>query len=215
MRSLISVFFLTWALAALAVGQTPADPLKPVDKNAGLVSDWGSFADGKFVSSRFGITISVPSTFQIFPAQEMEAMNEAGRELLIKGKNSEQIDDAILGSIKVFVISEKPFGSLENSALDLVVGKQQKGVTANMVLASNLEMLRGSALILKRSLSPLRMKSNVFAAAEFEATMGNVKFHYRMYVVMHRGYSLVFSNAYFNEKQRTEIENVLSTLTLK
>lgn len=179
-------------------------------------ANWRSFKDGKFISDRLGLSLQIPSNFIVISDVESEILNNAGADLLKQGTASEtKIDEAIGNSIRLVVVSEKPVGSAENSALEFVTAKQQAGVTANMSLASNLMVLKGTPFTLKRSLGSIKIGSNTFAAAELEGSFNNLRFMQRMYVVMHRGYSIVCVAIYYTETQRLEMEKVLATLSLK
>lgn len=178
-------------------------------------SSWGSVSDGKFVSDRIRMSLQIPANLIVFSAVDSEILTNAGAELLKNGTVQEtKIDEAIGNAIRLVAVAEKPFGSPENSALELVAAKQQAGVTANMTLASNMMLLKGTPFSLKRSLGSIKIGPNTFAAAEIEGSFGNLKFMSRMYVVMHRGYSIVCQATYYTETQRLEMEKVLATLSL-
>jgi hypothetical protein len=210
MRRVSLVLFLTIVFFSELAAQSSAPPTKPA-----ATGNWGAVQNGKFISERLRLSLPIPSNFTVISTVDAEILASAGADLLKQGTASEKrIDEAVGRSILLVALAEKPIGSPQNSALELVVVKQQSGVTANMSLAASVMLLKGSPYSLKRSLGSVKIGSNTFAAAEFEASFGEIKFMQRMYVVMHSGYSIMCAITYFSDPQRAEMEKVLSTLSL-
>lgn len=179
-------------------------------------ADWklGYDRNGKFVSEKLAFSIEVPASFTVISEAEAALLTDAGAEMLKKGPASDKrIDDAIGRSIRLLAISEKPFGSPQNSALEIAAVKQQTGITAKMALTSSVMVLKGTPYTLKRSLGSIRLGAHYFAAAEFEGTFGQIKLTQRLYMIMHKGYSILFVANYFTEQQRTELEKTISTFS--
>jgi hypothetical protein len=216
MRSIWTICFIVILGTVASFGQGAPEPPKPSSAKAIETPEWGVVKDGKFVSEALGLTMSIPADVVVVSTAEAKLLRDAGKDMLKQGATSEKkIDDAANRSINLLVITEKPRGSKENSALELVAVKQQKGVTANMSLLANIAILKGSPYSLKRSHGPLKVGSNTFAAADLEGTFGEVKLTQRMYTIMNRGYSVTFALVYSNDDQRLKLEQILSTLTVK
>ncbi len=176
---------------------------------------WGTVQNGKFISEKLGLTLSVPPEYNLISSVDAQILANAGVDMLKQGTASDtKIDEAVGRSILLVAIAEKPIGSPQNSALELVTTKQKSGVTAAMSLAASLMVLKGTPYKLRRSLGSIKLGPNTFAAAELDATFGEIKFMQRMYVVMNRGHSIVCVITYYTDVQRLEMEKVLSTLVL-
>lgn len=211
---LICVFYLLGLHVSL--GQAQPKPAVTIKGSSDSSMQWGSVNDGKFISERLGLSLQIPTSVIVASAVDSELLNAAGTDMLKQGNASEKrIDDAVGNAIRLILIAEKPIGSPENSALEMVTAKQQGGVTANMSLASNVTLLKGTPFSLKRFLGSVKIGSNTFAAAELEVSINSLKFMQRMYVVMHRGYSIVCAATYYTDTQRIELEKILATLSLK
>jgi len=213
MRTITLICIFSFASAVPAIFGQVAPTVKGTSDST---MEWGTIKDGKFVSTRLGLTLPIPAHFSVLSSVESEMLADSGSDLMKEGIVSEkQFDAAIARTIRLLAITEKPVGSPENSALEVVTVKQQKGITANMALAANVALLKGSPYVLKRSLTPLKLGTHTFSGAELEGTFGEVKVTQRMYVIMHKGYSIVFASVYLNDKQRTEMEKILSAVLLK
>ena len=176
--------------------------------------NWGVIREGKFVSEELGLSLEVPASFNVVSQAEADVLADAGADLLKQGTASEKrIDEAVGRSKRLLVIAEKPLGSEENSALEIVAVKQPAGITAQMALASSMMVLKGTPYSLKRSLGAIKIGANTFAAAEFEGTFGNIRLTQRMYMLMQKGYSVLFAATYLTDPQRAALEKVLSTLS--
>lgn len=199
-----------------ASAQSPPKPAVTIKGDSDSSLKWGLVADGKFASERLGLSYQIPTDFIVASTAETELLTAAGSDMAKQGNAQEKkIDEAVGNAIRLFLITERPIGSPENSALEMVAAKQPSGVTANMSLASNVSILKGTTFSLKRFLGSLKIGSNTFAAAELEVSVNGLKFSQRMYVIMHRGYSIVCVATYYTDAQRIQLERSLATLTLR
>lgn len=202
-------------LFVVFVVSTYAQPTSPSGKSL-VTSEAGStktgaIEDGIFNSKRFGISIEIPKTLTIISTAEFKVLNDAGLELIkSEGGKGKGIEEAERRAQSLLVIAAKPLGTPLNSALEIAAAFQQSGVTAKMVLTKNVELFKGSAYTLKRSLGELQVGYNIFSSADFEVQISGIKFYQRMYILMHKGYSIVIVNTYHNEEQRLEMEAVLA-----
>ena len=209
MRFILIVLVLFLCLSN-SIAQGPAST-----KGVEETGTWGTVKDGRFVSERLKLSLPVPAGYSVISTVESEILTKAGADIIKQGsRQDKQIDEAVGRTIKLIAIAEKPFGESDNSALELVAAKQPNGVTANMSLAANLMVLRGSPLTLKHSLGSLKLGSNIFAAAELDGAINQIRFKQRMYVVMHNGYSIICAVTYSSDSQLANLEKALAALSL-
>lgn len=205
---LIVIFCLSCSLANFS--QAAPEPPKPMPSVS-----LAKIGEGLFTSQALGLTLQFPREFTALSPVEAEIVSKAGVDLLKKGAESEKrFDEAVGNSKQLLVVAEKPYGTPGNSALEIVVAKQQKGVTANMSLAANVLVLKGTQFKLKETTSPFRVGKNSFAAADFEGKFGEVFLKQRMLVLIHRGYAILVVITYSADEQLIKMQEVLATLSL-
>jgi len=206
--SILSVIYLVTVSA-----QTPPKP-----KNVQITSENGSTTsgavrDGVFRSEKYGLSLEIPDKFTIISTAESAVYREAGLDLLkANDKETKKIEEAENRATSLIAVSAKPFGEPLNSSLEISAASQQPGVTASMVLAANVAMFQGSAYALQRSIPNLKIGVNHYAAADFEVAIGAAKIYQRMYIKMHKGYSIVIVNTHHNNEQREQIEAMLAKI---
>jgi hypothetical protein len=205
---LIAAFCLSCSLAHLS--QTAPEPPRPMS-----VLSWAKIEDGLFKSERLGLTLKFPKEFTVLSTVEAEVISKAGADLVKKGATSEKrFVEAVENSKKLLILAEKPYGTPGNSALEIVAAKQPSGATANMSLAANLSVLKGTAFELKNTKSPLKVGKNSYATADLEGTFSGILLKQRMFVLIHKGYAIVTVITYSVDEQLTKMQEVLSTLSL-
>lgn len=172
--------------------------------------------DGKLVSPELGLSMTVPSDLTVISTAEAEVFGKGGADLIKEGSTKKgQIDEALNRTIRLVVLAEKPLGSPQNASLEIVVVKQSPGVTANLSLAANVMLLSGTPYTLKSSREKYVLGTNTFAAADLDGKFGEITLKQRMYVIMHRGFSIVIANVYFTEQQLKRLEDVVATLEVE
>lgn len=203
---LIAVAFVSVSLGQKAHSSTAKTPAK---------TEWAVVADGKFTSRPVGMTMPLPDEFIVISTADAETLSVVGTDMLKQGAASGgAIDAAANRTIMLLAIAEKPIGTPQNSVLEIATVKQAAGVTAKMSLSANLAVLQGSPLTLTRNLGALKVGKNTFQAADLDGRFGAVTFKQRMYVSIHRGYSLLIAITYESPDQLAALEDVLAGLTL-
>lgn len=209
---------LTLTLLALdisAKAQPISPPAKPLITSETGSTKTGVVEDGVFSSSRFGISLEIPKSLTIISTADFKVLNDAGLKL-IKSESGKKkgIEEAESRTQSLIAIAAMPPGTPLNSALEIAATYQQPGVTSQMVLAKNIELFKGSSFTLKRNLGDVKIGRYVYSAADFDVVLAGVKFYQRIYILMHKGNSLVFVNTNHDEEQRNEIEALLAKVIL-
>lgn len=172
--------------------------------------------DGKLVSPELGLSMTIPPDLTIISTAEAALLEKGGADLLKEGSTKKgQIDEALNRSIRLVAVAERALGSPQNASLEIVVAKQPPGITANVSLSANVMLLSGTPYTLRSSREKYSVGANTFAVADFDGKFGEIALNQRMYVVMHRGYSIVIGIVYFNEQQLKKFEDLLATIELK
>lgn len=203
------------ALNISAKAQLTNLPAKPLVTSETGSTKTGSVENGVFSSLRFGLSIEVPRSMTIISTADFKVLNDAGLKLIKSesGKKKE-IEEAESRTQSLIAIAAMPPGTPLNSALEIAAAYQQPGVTSKMVLAKNIELFKGSSFTLKRNLGDVKIGRYVYSAADFDVVLAGVEFYQRIYVLMHKGYSIVFVNTHHNEEQRNEMEALLAKVIL-
>lgn len=194
------------ALTALAQPPPPR-PATP--------ADWGSVEKGIFQSRIVGLRMEIPDGFWVASTAEAEMLTNAGADLVKKSEAvDKKLDEALQNSKRLLLFSEKPLGTSQNAAFEIVAVRQAQGVSANMALAASVTALKSTKFELKGTKSPIKVGPNSFASANLELPNGDTLLKHRMFVIMHRGYSVLIGITYSNQEQLTNMEKILSSLLL-
>jgi hypothetical protein len=196
-------------------GQTPNIQIQTQTTSRSDSASSGSVVDGTFHSEKYGLSLEVPANFHVLSAAENKLLTDAGRDAIKTDSSAnDKIDEAVKRTESLLIIASKPLGSLKNNVIEVAALKQAPRVTSSMVLANSIVAFKGSAYSLKRALGNVKLGANTFAAAEFEVTLGGMTFGHRMYIIMHRGNSVVMGLSYHSEAEKIELEKVASNLVL-
>jgi hypothetical protein len=199
------------SIVSVLQAQDASKPATPITTSESGALKAGSIKDGKFVSDRHGISLAIPIGLHVVSSAENKAYNEAGVDLMKQGQGSnKRIEEAVQRTETLLGVATKPIGAPLNSALEIAAAKQERGVTARMVLAKNIMMFKGSSFSLRKALGNQKIGLDIYAAAEFDVSLAGINFFQRMYVTMHRGYSVVVQVTYHTDDQRVEMEKVLA-----
>jgi hypothetical protein len=189
-------------------GQTPSQA-----KNSGP-TDWGRVSEGKFSSPILGLTMSVPESFTLISSAEADLLGSAGADVLKQGNANKKIDDALSRTIRLLAVSEHPYGTPNNAALEMVAVKQRAGVTAKMSLTANVMLLKGTPFVLKATRTAVKIGTNSFEVADLEGEFSGILLKQRLFVMMHKGYSIMIAVTYGSEGQISAMEKVIATISL-
>ena len=108
---------------------------------------------------------------------------------------------------------EKPAGSPGNSIIEMVVTRQQPGVTANMALAASVSTMTSTGkLKLKQSVPDASFGGLRFAGAVITGEFGSLKIDQEMYVIIRKGYSLHIALTYSTNEGRRRLLGILEKI---
>jgi hypothetical protein len=193
-----------------SLGQSTAKKLDAIKADP-----FGQVLEDKYSNDFYGFSLPVPKDYVVIGQEESKILANAGGDLL-KNDNSgksKTIDKAIAAQATVFVIAEKSIGSVNNAILEIIVVKQQKGVTANMALASSIALTTSTGkLKLIKAISNPRFGSRPFAGALMSGEFNTLVLKQEMYVIMRRGYSVHFGLTYSTDEGRRNMINILNQL---
>lgn len=183
----------------------------PIDANEIL----GIVEDHTYTNKFFGFELKVPDDMTILERPQQELYSEAGIDI-IKSKadgSTSQFDSAYKRTINLLVISKLPPGTSGNSAAEFGTTKQMTGVTSKMVMAATASVMTSTGSFkLVANLPSKKFGGFTFVGSDFESTAFDVPLDHRIYITMHKGFSLVISITTSKDAGFTEFEDLFENI---
>lgn len=207
------------ALGWVNVTSQTAPPSRPVPKILRNEIDaegfYGELEKNTYNNEFLGFSFSFPEEYTVLNRAEIDLYSNAGKDLVKSGvdRKTARFDEGLARTATLIALVEKAPGSPGNAAMEIGVVKQNKGVTANLVLLASVKALQEtSKYTLTETFPTIRYNGRDFAAVEFETTAFIVPMTQRFFVTMQREYSVMICITYQNEAGLRAFEKVLDTI---
>jgi hypothetical protein len=172
----------------------------------------GTLRIGEYVNSFFDFSMALPLDWFLISNEQFEAFHREGHQL--SGNRVSEKDES---RTRVLVaLSKSPPGKSPFAFLTIGAEKQRwKFITQKAVTEGNRDTVLNLPNIksrLVRDVTDENLGKTVFSTVNIDIVVGEQTIHQKSYVLLSKGFSLVFQLQYIDDAERVEMERSLASL---
>jgi len=182
-------------ISAQGSGQSPSAP-KGGQQSVSAAEFFGEVKGNVYTNRFFKFSLSVPGSYTILARNEIEIYSDAGADAIggKKGTGSTILDVARQNTVNLFAAAQKPPGSPDNSAIEIIAVRQPETATAELTLAATVKVMMGTGkYTVTQNLPNTILGGRSFSAVEFEMSAFGPLVGQRTFVTMQSGYSIMIT----------------------